>query len=258
MNKFFEFFKENKEIVILIPALLGGLYQILNIVILVGMPYIRYFSVSQVIPDGLLICISIFWLYIAIKIILSLYKKLISSNESTVQHHWLFNSFYIVLLLSLGIFFLYTTLQEEEISSFSSIIVRYLGYAFSLLLIWSAIKQFLIVTEISLWLKSKTDSMNNETKDLYFKILSIIFLFAIVKFVPNEIAIINQIFIKVNNMENYSPFIKSIQETYNMPLAPELIYINKEYAFFKVHHKSDQILVLEATSLTEFKPNKDE
>ena len=82
MSKFLDFFKENKEIIILIPTLLGGLYQILNLLILVGMPYVRYFSVSQVIPDGLLISIAIFWVYLVLKIILSLILDSIVDNKS--------------------------------------------------------------------------------------------------------------------------------------------------------------------------------
>ncbi|WP_149931330.1 hypothetical protein [Acinetobacter soli] len=78
-----------------------------------------------------------------------------------------------------------------------------------------------------------------------------------IKIVPNEIGIINEIFIKVSNFENYSSFSKEIQKTYGMKSEPQLLYINKDYAFFKIPNKipekEGKILVLDAKSLTEIK-----
>lgn len=46
--------KDNLGAIILIPTLLGGIWQIIELLML-GVPFIRFFSVSQLVSDGLLI-----------------------------------------------------------------------------------------------------------------------------------------------------------------------------------------------------------
>lgn len=257
MKKFIVFFKENKEIIILIPTLLGGLYQILNIVILVGMPYVRYFSVSQVIPDGLLISIAIFWIYIVFKIIFSIYKDMNKESEKKIEHSFLFNAFCILLFCSFGAFLIYLMYLEKDFSTFGSILVRYAAYAVAIIFIWAGIKHFLMVTSLDNWIKSKFSNINADIKSFLIKLFIIICLGIFIKIVPNEIGIINEIFIKVSNFENYSSFSKEIQKTYGMKSEPQLLYMNKDYAFFKIPkkipEKEGKILVLDAKSLTEIK-----
>lgn len=257
MKKFIVFFKENKEIIILIPTLLGGLYQILNIVILVGMPYVRYFSVSQVIPDGLLIFIAVFWIYIAFQILLILYKEVSKKIEDEKKHCFLFNAFYIIFLCSLGAYIIYIMSLENDFSNFGSVLTRYTAYAGGTLFIWGGIKHFLMVTSLDNWIKSKLSNINGDRKSKCIILFIIICLGIFIKIVPNEIGIINEIFIKVSNFENYSSFSKEIQKTYGMKSEPQLLYINKDYAFFKIPNKipekEGKILVLDAKSLTEIK-----
>lgn len=53
-NKYYKLIKENLSAIILIPTILGWLQQIISLSI-IWIPYIRFFSISQVIPDGLLV-----------------------------------------------------------------------------------------------------------------------------------------------------------------------------------------------------------
>lgn len=50
----FNLLKENIGMIVLIPTLLGGLWQLLELTSL-GVPYVRFFSLSQLVSDGLLI-----------------------------------------------------------------------------------------------------------------------------------------------------------------------------------------------------------
>lgn len=253
MNKFIIFFKGNKEIIILIPTLLGGMYQILNLLILVGLPYVRYFSVSQVIPDGLLISIVLFWTYLAFRIILSLYKQINEKSEKEIKHSILFNGFYIVFFCSFGIFLFYLIYTEEDFSSFGAILSRYATFAGAALFFWAGIQHFLLVTTLDSWIVNKIKNLSKDIKIFIANILIISILAILIRVVPNEIAVINKMFIKVSNFENYSFFSKEIQSTYDMKSEPVLLYINKEYAFFKMPDKERKILVVDAKSLTEIK-----
>lgn len=58
INKAFNYIKENLSVIILIPTVLGGFWQLIELVCL-EIGFIRFFSVTQVISDGLLIlCIG--------------------------------------------------------------------------------------------------------------------------------------------------------------------------------------------------------
>src|SRR5690606_19259612 len=59
-----KFIRENISLIIIVPTVLGGLLQLYNLSN-ISPEYIRFFSLSQVVPDGLL------FLVIAISFILS-------------------------------------------------------------------------------------------------------------------------------------------------------------------------------------------
>ena len=250
---YLEIFKENKEIIVLIPTLLGGLYQILNLVILVGMPYVRYFSVSQVIPDGLLISLVFFWIYIAYKLIFSFYKQFNPNQENITQYSCFYHIFYIIFFCSLGISGLYYAYHIGDFSSFQKVLCRYSIYAIFTLLFWHGFKHFLSVTKLDIWVVTKINNMDKDFKGFLLSLLVIAILGVMIRVVPNEIKVINEIFIKVNNFENYSAFSENIKKKYDMKSEPILLYINKEYAFFKIPDKDDKILVLDSKGITEIK-----
>jgi hypothetical protein len=66
----YEFIKENISLILLIPTALGGFWQIIELAY-VGVPYIRFFSISQLLADGLLILFVIVVAYLVIQITLS-------------------------------------------------------------------------------------------------------------------------------------------------------------------------------------------
>ncbi|SDF61903.1 hypothetical protein [Chitinophaga filiformis] len=50
----YSWFKENIGMIVLIPTILGGIWQLAELLAL-GTPYIRFFSISQLVSDGLLV-----------------------------------------------------------------------------------------------------------------------------------------------------------------------------------------------------------
>lgn len=53
-NGVVDFVKNHLSTIILIPAFVGGIWQLIELMS-ISMPYIRFFSISQIVPDGLLI-----------------------------------------------------------------------------------------------------------------------------------------------------------------------------------------------------------
>lgn len=54
----YRWISEHLGIIVLVPTLIGGLWQILEL-LRIGTAYIRFFSISQVVPDGLMILLVI-------------------------------------------------------------------------------------------------------------------------------------------------------------------------------------------------------
>ena len=59
MKEKFKTFRENLSLIILIPTILGGLWQFISLAD-ISMSYIRFFSLTQLVVDGILI-LSILW-----------------------------------------------------------------------------------------------------------------------------------------------------------------------------------------------------
>lgn len=54
INKIGYFLKEHLSVLIIVPAFIGGLWQSIELMS-ISTPYIRFFSISQIVPDGILI-----------------------------------------------------------------------------------------------------------------------------------------------------------------------------------------------------------
>lgn len=57
-NNFLEVFRENFSIIIAIPTILGGLWQVISLV-LISPIFLRFFSLSQLISDGIFVALLI-------------------------------------------------------------------------------------------------------------------------------------------------------------------------------------------------------
>lgn len=64
LDKIYKYAKNNLSIIILLPTILGGLWQLIELSSL-SFSFVRFFSVTQLLPDGLLILTMIVLLYTA-------------------------------------------------------------------------------------------------------------------------------------------------------------------------------------------------
>ncbi len=84
MKHYYELIKDNLSMIILLPTIMGGLWQILELSNM-SISFIRFFSATQLLPDGLLILFIILPLYIAYKISpkykFNLHKKIIKVTD---------------------------------------------------------------------------------------------------------------------------------------------------------------------------------
>ena len=93
---FFEFIKNNISVILLLPAILGGFWQIIELSKM-SISYIRFFSATQLLPDGLLVLFIFSMILLAIKLgslekLPSLQKKIL---KITVEKPSTLGSIYI-------------------------------------------------------------------------------------------------------------------------------------------------------------------
>jgi len=135
--------KDYLEIAVLIPTILGGLWQTYELAT-ISTSYIRFFSVSQVVPDGLLILFSGICVFFTYKISLILIKFLPFYNNRADK--WFVSILTILVYIFIGSVILYRSynyfIKQEyfQLSDltflisftvlFSSIIFHLLPYSF--------------------------------------------------------------------------------------------------------------------------------
>ena len=81
MEEKIEFIKSNLALIILVPTMLGGIWQLLEL-LNISPSFIRFFSVSQLIPDGLLILFILLIIYTFGKLALNWSLKKVENGYS--------------------------------------------------------------------------------------------------------------------------------------------------------------------------------
>lgn len=80
MKKYLELLKEHFSLIVSIPPLLGAIWQLLKLS-QISPSYIRFFSISQMLPDGIIILIVMFILSVFFILNYIIWKKNISFND---------------------------------------------------------------------------------------------------------------------------------------------------------------------------------
>lgn len=238
LSKCLEIFKSNLSIIILIPALLGGCVQIFSLVSL-NSSYIRFFSVSQVIPDGLTILFLIsllFLIFLTAKHYLSLILLDIKNSAKVI----ILKIFTLSMLI---VFFAYLEFSIHSVSdnSLENILARFvLQVAF----IYVITNVFLVV-----FFKIKKDiepSRKIEIIALITFIPTLLFIY----FAVNLLINVSSFFSNFNNLENIDIVKSELNNKFPNSNNIELIYFNKDYAFFEIKTKKEvKILVLDGKDI---------
>lgn len=124
-NNFLEVFRENFSIIIAIPTILGGLWQVISLV-LISPIFLRFFSLSQLISDGIFVALLII-VAIGIPYIVALSTStLFIKSSSKVK---LILSGFSILLLMVST---YLDLHEKKFNIFILMFYSYSMFQFYL------------------------------------------------------------------------------------------------------------------------------
>jgi hypothetical protein len=232
MKEKIEFIKSNLALIILVPTMLGGIWQLLELINISPL-FIRFFSVSQLIPDGLLILFILLIIYTFGKLALNWSLKKVKNGYSIFSKIVVS----ILCLYHLVIFFLIifnkgtVGLVTISLACFCFIVVAVYMFSF--------IK------------KSKIEKFINK-KSFGKEILYLLFLFSFVFFSFSTFKVFHESFLLPKNWRNIKELECRISKDKNID-SFRLLYFNDKYFFVELTLLNDvkEIETIKFETITE-------
>lgn len=241
--------KDYQTLILVVPAIAGGIYQIYMILSILGFSYLRYFSVAQVIPDGLIALFFFGMLFIIYSSISYLSKVLVVSGNIS-------DEFKIKVLLPAMCFFVFSALWllwRTDISEYSSI-TKFFGDLFILLAVYLS-----FTLSLYLFIEFFYDvfATAGELQDVVistFRYCIYILLFIIVFIdVPGAFKELNSEINENSNFYNFEKLATTVQNKYKLNGQPKHVYANKDYIFYPVNHnEKTHFIAVDTKELTVF------
>lgn len=174
--------KDNLGIITIIPIVFGGVWQILSLAS-ISISYIRFFSVTQLISDGLLILLILLILFLAIRfgiLIISDFNKNIDIDNSYLWH-----SYHIFMTFLILVFFTYYSIDiaKELLQKNEFGVAVMVALIFILFLFFAIILRFLLgitaaLIKINLIKVEKISDLKiSESFSIIFVVVFLIFIF---------------------------------------------------------------------------------
>ncbi|MFW1648308.1 hypothetical protein [Acinetobacter nosocomialis] len=244
MKQALDFFKEYLSLFLIFPTVIGGLYQIVNIIYYVGFPYVRFFSVAQVIPDGILV--GIFLIYFVF--VISIFTEMIRFFNWNVDNiGGVRTKVFYIIVLSFALILLTFKFLESNPES----IITYIFYDFLFLNL-----MVLVVYIITLLVINISIDDSYKILDFIYWIFLISYIISISFLLENKIKDLNDKIIKDEKFYNSHILLEKLVKksgTSNI----SLLYANRDYLFFSINKNGiTQILVEDAKKLTSLDDEK--
>lgn len=232
-DKIGEFLKEHLSVLIIVPAFIGGLWQSIELMS-ISIPYIRFFSLSQIIPDGILILVFFIIGFSTFIFSIILDKVLFSRPRSTDEIETLTiaeiekkrkndiikccSLFFICYILGLSYFIYFLNIKDSTAGLYSDVSVAVLVCLFC-----------------NIFLGVCYELANSFFKEIYkfFNIfLGCLYLLLVLYFCRK----IHNTFLLTNNLDNIENIECMLQEKYPAS-EKEILYFNDKYIFIKIFDK---------------------
>ncbi|WP_334420817.1 hypothetical protein [Acinetobacter soli] len=237
----YNFFKENLPMLIILPTILGGIWQVIELA-LIDLAYIRLFSINQLVPDGLSIIFICLIGYILFNFIRLNYFILSKSVEWFTEQNFLLLLSISIPLIALDLYY-YLLVINKVIINFSDLLFNITFFSFVLTISIGLLKIF----EAILY-KFKFRSLLNNYN--FRKFVSIFFIVILV--IPSFTIILDwrKLTIGLNNLNNETVLKNRLKTQLNLKDDPKLIYYTRDFLFYKID-KMNRIQIIEMKELFE-------
>jgi hypothetical protein len=273
VNEFKIWVKENIQIIVLVPTILGGLWQILELS-LISTSMIRFFSISQLVADGLLILFLGGVIYLAYRIgklplgkdEFHFIKNKPQKNNGTFRNNiiWCIVAF----ALSFGVFYflilpLLHDILDSEYFELPKIFFFILSSYFILILGATAISDFIkIILSVSNdWInkipqESKLNRVIKPLKEMAAMLSSIIIgmgsIVLLILIISTIVGKFRKSYIFPKKLINVEYLSDNARNYYEGQIdSTEILYVNDKYIFLKIYPSKDEkdILIMNFSDL---------
>lgn len=251
--KYLNLIKEYLGLIIIAPATLGGLYQVIMICILLGVPYLRFFSVTQVLPDGLLVLWIALWLIIIGCIFKCIFKKFfVNKKENLSLCEEIIKTLSYLFIVCISTYYFLYPYSQNQVLTINDILIQYFVFIITLCFIIIIIQSFLNCLSFRFTkIKSHLSNFFNRHLDSFSLIFTILSLILLIFFIPQELSKINTAILYTFKPYNINIYEKKIIKKYNLKQSPKFIYFNKDYVFYELELNEKRILIIDTKNLTD-------
>jgi hypothetical protein len=229
-----KYLKSNLNLIIILPALLGGLWQIIELS-RISFSFIRFFSVSQIIPDGLLILLFLIIFTISVFILFYFWRKL-DTDDDKVENNVTIkkgNGLYAMLfiLLFFGCIVLVAYCNNYFIKNIESLIslFLYLPVNIVITLVAFAFLGYSVLHCKDIEILNHLKKVASNISIVFISVQIIMLISFIIQFhnvflLPAELKNIDNLICKAEKVEDSASF--------------EILYSNDKYIFIRYYKSS--------------------
>lgn len=277
LNKIYKTIQDNLAIVILLPTILGGLWQLIELSLL-SFSFVRFFSVTQLLPDGLIILSMLFLLYIPYyfginKFKLKFDRKILNLNVDRLKNinNFIKNSlssklvyvenpiyrkeniiFELLIVILIPIFFYlffkFTNIYDELINDFNFIIFIF-NFSIIIPFLYIFLSGLFILLihffESKFFSKIEKYSINKPlVKELLIfpiKIIGGIVIILMILFPMKIASFFHEKYLLPKNLKNLDYLDKTLNNKNYQ--SNKIVYLNDKYIF--IEHKIDKTISIE-------------
>jgi len=259
INKTYNTFKDNLNIILLVPTIVGGLWQLLELSSM-STSFIRFFSFTQLVADGLLILFILTIFFISYRIVGGSFSaKSFSFNSENPTPLWygiITTSVSIIMIL-----FLYPELKKiydkqnltiPEITLIIPIVTLLLGG--TLIGIISIAENFISIKK-NIIKEHLSKKFIKEIAKIFYKLLIIFSFFLFLKFVLIDLnphmSNFRRHILFPEHLLNKEILDKRLMKENHLNFKPKLIYYNDKYFFYEVidTNKNKKMLIVDFSAL---------
>lgn len=232
INKITKFLKEYLSILIVIPAFVGGIWQAIELMS-ISIPYIRFFSISQIVSDGILILmfliIAFSYQFLGWFADILFFEKgkpepaeVLSAEdyEKYKRNKLIYWLIYFIIFYVLSVFYIYRLFDEKTTLS-----------DFKVLVVTTFFSVFILNRSLDNCYFYAKDKHKQIFKACNGLLLVLYFVFAL--YLSKRI---HNLFIAPTNIINIEQVEKDVAHKYPNT-KQELLYFNDKYIFIKIINK---------------------
>lgn len=230
MKKYYTLLKDNFTLIVAIPPFLGAIWQLIELS-RIDLSYIRFFSISQLVPDGSLILVSlilVFYSAFCLKLLLDNLKGTEETNEKAKKEKYQPITGLILSLIGIGILYFGLTYANDY----------FIKNLKSILAIWLIVPLNILILIISiLFLENGLSYVENIFSKSRVKRLliyyTLIFIFIFSNYIKLYYLEFNKIILLPKDLINLKSIEKQIKDDYPSSTI-NIKYLNDKYIFYSI------------------------